>query len=194
MTDAPQPSDEKVRAALAEMIAGLDPTLAERLEHDVESHLELIALTNRGAREMEQLLQSSVTSARLAGASWERIGQRLGMSRQAAQQRFGRVPAEEGTGDTLQRRRLTPVTAFDEMEALAEAGRQGWHSVGYGAYFHDLVRSSEQWEHLRVPAFGSGRRGLEKAGWQKIGTLWFPWAYYARPTGKPVEDETKAAG
>jgi hypothetical protein len=123
----------------------------------------------------------------LAGAGWDRIGQRLGISRQAAQQRFGQAPVNSEPISTEATRRLTPVNAFDEMEALVEAGRQGWHSVGFGMYFHDLVHPDEQREHLRVGAFGARHRDLLQGGWQRIGAMWFPWAYYKRPTGKPAK-------
>lgn len=182
-----------LRVALSEAIAAVDPTLAERLEHEPDSYLDLIDLTRRSSDEVAQLLQAAVTSARLAGLSWERIGQRLGMSRQAAQQRFGRIPEGGDAQPSGEKRRLFPVTAFDEMEALAEAGRRGWHSIGYGMYFHSLVRADEQWEHLRVAAFGSSRNALEADGWHRIGAMWFPWAYYARPTGKPIEADDAAA-
>jgi hypothetical protein len=79
------------------------------------------------------------------------------------------------------------VTALDEMERLAELGRQGWHSVAFGTLYHDLERADQQWEHKRVVAFTHGRRELESDGWSRIGGMWFPWAYYSRPTGKPVQ-------
>ncbi|WP_154606164.1 hypothetical protein [Arthrobacter sp. AQ5-05] len=185
--------DDQLRVALSQVISAVEPTLAGRLESEPDSYLDLISLTYRSSEEIAELLQSAVTSARLAGLSWERIGQRLGMTRQAAQQRFGRVLESADTHLFGEKRRLFPVTAFDEMEALAEAGRSGWHSVGYGMYFHNLVRADEQWEHLRVAAFGANRRALELEGWQRIGAMWFPWAYYARPTGKPIETDEVAA-
>ncbi|WP_394253495.1 hypothetical protein [Arthrobacter pityocampae] len=187
MTHESSQPDEDLRAALSRVVAVIDPTLADRLEHDVESYLDLIDATQQASKEIDRLLHAAVTSARLAGASWDRIGHRLGISRQAAQQRFGRPAARSETISTEATRRLTPVTAFDEMEALAEAGRHGWHSVGFGMYFHDLARSEEQWEHRRVGAFGARQKDLQHAGWQRIGSMWFPWAYYKRPTGRPAE-------
>lgn len=186
MSKKPEGPDEQLRVALSQMITAVDTNLAGRLESEPDSYLDLIDLTHRSSEEIAQLLQSAVSSARLAGLSWERIGQRLGMSRQAAQQRFRGIPESADAHPSSEKRRLFPVTSFDEMEALAEAGRNGWHSVGYGMYFHSLVRTDEQWEHLRVAALGATRRGLEAEGWQRIGAMWFPWAYYARPTGKPV--------
>lgn len=189
MSSLPEWDDNALRHALSDAIAAADPSLAGRLEHDPSSYLDLIDLTARSAEEIAQLLQLSVTSARQAGLSWERIGQQLGMSRQAAQQRFGRVVDGIVTPSSDEIRRISPLTAFDEMEELAAAGRTGWHSIGYGMYFHDLIQSDEQWEHLRVVAFASSRRAMESEGWHRIGLMWFPWAYYARPTGKPIESD-----
>ncbi|POH66064.1 MULTISPECIES: hypothetical protein [Cryobacterium] len=177
-----------LRRSLSEAIAAVDPTLAGRLEHEPDSYLDLIDLTSRSAEEASRLLYLAVTSARQAGVSWERIGQRLGMSRQAAQQRFGRVVDSKDKPVSDEERRLYRLTAFNEMDVLNEAGRMGWHSIGYGMYFHDVVQANEQWEHQRVAAFGSSRHSLEGEGWHRIGTMWFPWAYYARSTGKPLEE------
>jgi len=185
----PEQSNDPVRVALSELITAVDPTLAMRLEENPEAFLDLIDLTRKTAEETTQLLQSAVASARLAGLSWERIGQRLGVSRQAAQQRFGIALDGVDAQISGEKRRLHRVTAFDEMGALDEAGINGWHSIGYGMYFHDLIRSHEQWEHLRVAAFGPKRRSLEANGWQRIGTMWFPWAYYARATGRPARSD-----
>ena len=189
MSQEPERADDILRRALSDAIAAVDPTLAGRLEHEPDSYLDLIDLTSRSAEEIAQLLHFAVISARQAGVTWERIGQRLGMSRQAAQQRFGRVLDSMDAHRSIEKRRLYPLTAFNEMDALDEAGRTGWHSIGYGMYFHDVIQSDEQWEHLRVAAFGSSRRALEGEGWHRIGAMWFPWAYYARPTGKPIESD-----
>ena len=67
------------------------------------------------------------------------------------------------------------------MPKLAEAGRCGWHSVGFGMLFHTLGSSDAQWEHHRelFPAPGTRRR-LEADGWGPVGS-WFPWGYWTRP-------------
>lgn len=50
--------------------------------------LEDIAEQQRRIAEMEKYLTAGVAQARLAGHSWAEIGVALGMSRQAAHQRF----------------------------------------------------------------------------------------------------------
>lgn len=169
---------------LSEAIAAEDPRLRERLADDPAAYLELVAVTAEADEATGDLLRAAVASARTAGHSWEAIGQVLGMTRQAVQQRFGgRRPEQEGPTTRL----LSPVTAFTEMEALARAGREGWHSVGYGALFHLLQRSDQQWEHLRLFLADQAARTLEKQGWQRIGSGWFPWVYLKRPLGLPPE-------
>ena len=92
-------------------------------------------------------------------------------------------------GPAREVRRLAPVSAFTEMDQLARVGRSGWRSVGFGILHHDLVRSDEQWEHRRVGVLLHDQRTLEADGWTRVGTMWFPWVYYARPTGLPAEPE-----
>lgn len=179
---------------LAEAIATADPELQERIESDPSAYLDLILLTHQAHQESARLLSAAVAAARSAGHSWEDIGTALGMTRQAAQQRFGArgQPDEDATNG--ERRVLRGLTAFNEMDALARAGKFGWHSVANGILYHTLERSGQQWEHRRVLFFGPERARLEAEGWQQAGSAWFPWVYYTRPTDKPaiMEDVSDA--
>lgn len=177
--------DDRLSAAIAASLPGL----SERLGHDPEAHLELIRRVADAQGSVDTLLHSSVSAARSAGHSWETIGSTLGMSRQAAQQRFGKGSAEATLPET---QRLSLMTSLNEMDVLNRAGRHGWHSVGFGPLFHTVQRDTQQWEHLRVLAFEPRRAALASQGWQQIGTLWFPWAYYARPTGEPALSQPEA--
>jgi hypothetical protein len=178
--DGPVDLRQALSATLAE-VAGADDG-----EPDLVRLLALVDVTSRAGAETKSLLREAVASARAAGASWEAIGRVLGMSRQAAHQRFGR-PLDHD--DVPGRRILGPVTAASEMEALRVAGRHGWHSVGFGAYEHTLEHSPTQWEHRRIQVVAVGTRTrLERAGWQVIGT-WFPWVYLKRDLGAPALPE-----
>ncbi len=117
----------------------------------------------------------------MSGKSWTAIGAELGMSRQAAQQRFG--DRDSATGGH-EERWLGPVTAFDEMAELELAGRQGWHTVEAGMLRHRMVRTDRQWEHKRV--LWSGVRRHARDGWQ-VGCRAFPWVYLIRETGEAVD-------
>lgn len=174
-----------LRDALAETIS----SVAGVLPDDADDPRELVALvgvTARAGDEVGHLLRQAVGSARAAGASWESIGRELGMSRQAAHQRFGHAGEDAAAVEiTPERRILGPVTAFTEMEELRLAGRLGWHSVGLGAFQHVVERSDTQWEHRRVAVVGPTRAALEREGWTVVGS-WFPWVYLKRTTGAPA--------
>jgi hypothetical protein len=176
--------DEEFAHLIARAVARLDPTIERRLETEPEAHLELVVLTKRASDEVSNLLRAAVSSARAAEWSWEAIGSALGMSRQAAQQRFGRRPeVVPGTGE---HRQLVGLTAFNEMDQLELWGRYGWHSIGFGPLFHDVEKSPVQWEHRRAVVGSRKARELEAAGWERIGTTWFPWTYLKRPLELPA--------
>jgi hypothetical protein len=152
---------------------------------DVEGHVRVIAASAAAERAARSLLHRSVVAARAAGASWSRIGAELGMSRQAAQQRFGAEPpaVEESTEE----RWLGPVTAFDELPELEAAGRQGWRTVGAGMLAHRMRRTETQWEHRRILWRVSLERELQD-GWE-VGCRAFPWIYLVRDLGLAPEPD-----
>lgn len=177
-----------LRQLLSEALTAARPDLTERLGTDPEAHLELVSLALSARAETDALLRAAITSARSAGCTWESIGQVLDMTRQAAQQRYGGAEsAMPRTGGKILR--LAPLTAFTEMRVLDRAGRYGWHSIGFGALLHIVEKSELQWEHKRVHVVGADRRELEDSGWEQIGSVWFPWAYYKRCTGEPALPE-----
>ena len=147
----------------------------------VDDHLALVAASARAEDEARRLLQRSVAAARAGGASWALIGAELGMSRQAAQQRFGAVSSSAGESE----RWLGPVTAFDELAELEIAGRQGWHTVEAGMLSHRMVRTDTQWEHRRI--LWRGSLAAETADGWRVGCRAFPWIYLIRDLGTPPE-------
>lgn len=179
-------SSSTMDGLLSEAVAAAGPDLSERIESDPAAYLELIARTEQAHRRTGDMLRAAVLSARGAGQSWDAIGKSLGMTRQAAQQRFGKGTVDEDGEIRPERWKLRGLTAFNEMEVLRKAGRFGWHSVNYGPYFHMLERDTMQWEHRRVYAWPRIRPTLEAEGWELVGTGWFPWSYYARRTGIPA--------
>lgn len=149
----------------------------------VDDHIALIAASARAETEVRTILQRSVTAARGGGASWALIGAQLGMTRQAAQQRFG-APAQASAANDAERW-LGPVTAFDELEELELAGRAGWHTVEAGVLAHRMVRTDTQWEHRRI-LWRASLASEEAAGWA-VGCRAFPWIYLVRDLGTPVD-------
>lgn len=173
----------RIREGVAAAVLAGPEGLLTALEHDEASYLCLVAATREGAQETSRLLREAIAGARRAGHSWDAIGRLLGVSRQAAQQRFGTPPgtAPDAAVDAPERRVLTPLTAFNEMEVLEREGREGWHVVDFGPFTHVVERSDHPWEYRRVPfAVGPRLRRLEDEGWIAVGA-WFPWCYLKRP-------------
>ncbi len=158
----------------------------DRTALGVDEHLALIAASSRAEGEARAILQRSVAAARAGGASWALIGAELGMSRQAAQQRFGAAaeasPASSPAGEE---RWLGPVTAFDEMVELDAAGRAGWRTFEVGMLSHRMRRTGTQWEHRRI-FWRTSLAAEEREGWE-VGCRAFPWIYLVRDRGIPPE-------
>ena len=181
MNDAPD-----IGRLLAKAIAAMDPTIEKRIEDDPQAHLDLVVIASQADAETGRILTAAVGSARSAGLSWEAVGKALGMTRQAAQQRFG-IKADDADAS---RTRLVGLTATNEMDVLDEMGRKGWHSVGHGPLFHDLEKSEVQWEHRRVFVGSRKAKVLENQGWELSGAMWFPWHYFKRATDRPAEEDS----
>ncbi len=81
--------------SLTDLIARLDEELpgADDLARISEAHLRAQTLTDLG----DQLVDHYVGKAKLVGASWSQIGDALGVSKQAAQQRPAPAPFERFT-------------------------------------------------------------------------------------------------
>lgn len=166
--------------------APLDP-------EDPASHLIIVRRAAEAERISRDLLLQAVGAARASGHSWAAIGRELGMSRQAAQQRFGGADAVDAVTTSgadapaaaPETRRLGPITALDEMAELAIAGRQGWRTVGAGMFYHLVKRTETRWEHRRVVWAGPAQR-FERDGWQ-VALRAFPWIYLVRDLGLPPE-------
>jgi hypothetical protein len=152
-------TDETIRERVAEAVL-------EDVGDEID-HLRLVAGADVAAREGERLLREAVAGARHAGHSWDTIGKVLGVSRQAAQQRFRSAEPDQG--------HRIRATAINEMDILEREGREGNHLVDFGAGYLVVEPSEHPWEHLRVV----GRQAPE-GDWQFVGR-WFPFRYYKRP-------------
>ncbi|HEX7041318.1 MAG TPA: hypothetical protein VF202_14470 [Trueperaceae bacterium] len=199
MTEGTKIDDARLAGSLAAALAEAGPDLEARMATDPEAYLDLVTIAAKAERQTEELLRSAVAAARSAGQSWEAIGARLGISRQAAQKRFGRADEDEapeggvgapaGAGEV---RVVSGLTAFNEMRVLERLGRHGWHSIGYGMLHHVVRRSDRQWEHVRLMAGSDAVEPLLEAGWQRVGRSWFPWVYLKRQLDLPALPEEGA--
>lgn len=183
-------SEDDLAGAIGRAI--LTDTDGSRLDpSDPATALDLVRRSSAADRVATDLLQQAVGAARSNGHSWAAIGAALGLTRQAAQQRFGRVePPPTAVPDPVTEREerwLGPVTAFDEMAELTLAGDLGWHTIGVGMLRHRMVRTTTRWEHKRVIWTGPVAR-YRTDGWQ-VAAKAFPWLYLARDTGVPVHSD-----
>jgi hypothetical protein len=179
-----------IREAVAEAVLTACEQGREGLDDDPDAHLLMVEAAGVAAEETSRLLRQSITGARTAGHSWEALGRLLGISRQAAQQRFGTPASGCADPDTPGRRVLKPLHAFNEMQALEKEGLRGWHVVDYGYLFHLVEASPSKWEHRRMwwPS-RRRRRAMEEQGWELIVPSDFdsPWTYYKRRLNEPAQ-------
>lgn len=61
---------------------------------EIEAELRSVNVYARLIQEEQAHLEHSIARARFAGASWAAVGEELGITKQAAQQRFGFVDKE----------------------------------------------------------------------------------------------------
>lgn len=92
---------DRIREGIAAAVLGAPDGLAESLEHDAHGYLRLLDASRVGAEEASRLLREAVQGARAAGHSWDTVGRVLGVSRQAAQQRFADKTAGAGSAAPL---------------------------------------------------------------------------------------------
>ena len=174
---------QALQEAIQQAVIGSDGLDAE-LERSPGAYLRLVARSDWALEESNRLLGEAVNQARRMGHSWSVIGGELGISRQAAQQRFG--PGRDQAVSDESTRRIVGATALNEMAILLKEGRRGNHLVSFGAGYLMVQGSDQRWEHLRVTTIFMGdlKRQLGQAGWEYVGT-WFPFRYFKRPLGTP---------
>jgi hypothetical protein len=91
---------DAVGPAAADGRAAARGLLGQSLLDESGSPLDAIAFIQGAASEIGEGMQAAVQRAREAGHTWAEVGQVLGISRQAAFQRFGR-PADPRTGQPM---------------------------------------------------------------------------------------------
>lgn len=87
---------ETGRDEVEQWLDDLDP--AATTAYDAAPHRRILSARHT-LSDAEGGLRQAVTDARAAGYSWAMIGASLGVSRQAAQQRFGEAPAAGRSSD-----------------------------------------------------------------------------------------------
>lgn len=129
--------------------------------------------------ESRAVLQQWVDAGRRAGMSWADIGALMGITRQAAQQRFGGAPDGTPADDGLVVR--TGATALNEMRMLAEEGAANRELVAVGLLTLSFRQTSKPWTYRRIVAFAPGQAIAQesRAGWVFV-AAWYPFLYFKR--------------
>lgn len=171
---------EKLRNAISNAVLNAAFTSDEHAE-DSTSYLRLVNAADIAHKECGFLLEDAVYQAKRIKHSWAAIGDVLGVSRQAAQQKFNPRSAPIEDFGEHKTRRITGAHAFNEMALLRVEGKAGNHLVGFGPLFLLVQESERQWEHKRVLNFSwQVKQDLESKGWIYVGA-WLPFLYYKRP-------------
>jgi hypothetical protein len=140
-----------------------------------EGFVEAITVAHLVADEGRLSLHRWIDAARRTGLSWTDIGNALGISKQAAQQRFKLMGAGEEfsfqDGEEIVR---TRYSALNEMGILREEGQKG----------HELIRTdSRSLAFRRRIGFGSMKNEMknemERDGWTHV-SCWPPLSYFKR--------------
>jgi hypothetical protein len=126
-----------------------------------------------------------VGAARRSGLSWADIGDTLGISKQAAQQRFRPNAAEDDMdledGDEIVR---LGATAFNEVAILEAEGLKGRELIRIGALTLVFRPTDCAWEYRRRIGARSLMPGMKNAGWTYVSS-WLPFHYFKRPLSHP---------
>ena len=155
-------------------------------EADTERFADVIKAAAVIADESGKLLHGWVNSGKRAGLSWAEIGALMGVSRQAAQQRFapGGTSMVVGTVGTEEDGFVvrSGMNAFNEVAAMEDEGRRGNELVGAAPFKLYFAPRDGWWENTRITAIR--RRGAvikhhEEEGWTHAFT-WSPFVYLTR--------------
>ena len=144
--------------------------------------IEMILASDIALSEAKMSLQRWVLAGRRGGLSWNDIGGLLGISKQAAQQRFSDRDATslhvlKPSDDIVNAR----ANAFTEMGILTTYGLEGYELLTTGPQQLTFRKTNQVWEYDRRVAISSGliTSHLVKKGWTHVST-WFPFHYFKR--------------
>jgi hypothetical protein len=132
------------------------------------------------ADESGLVLRQWIEAARRSGLSWSEIGDALGITKQAAQQRF-KSPSLETDLEIHEGEEIVRLgaTAFNEMSMLRAEGLKGNELIRTGPLILVFRPSPHNWEYCRRVGAVS-KSAMKKAGWS-YASSWLPFTYFKRP-------------
>jgi len=168
---------EQTSAIVLDWAAGCYPPFTGET---AEGFLEAITVAHLVADEGRASLHRWIDAARRTGLSWTDIGNALGISKQAAQQRFKPAGAggelAGGEGEEIVR---FGATAFNELSILREEGQKGNELVRTGLLTLVFRKTDHPWEHRRIIGPTSMMAQPKRAGWVYVSS-WMPFHYFKR--------------
>ncbi len=168
---------ERVTALVLEWAADRQPPFTGE---SVDGFAEAVIVAHVVADEARLNVHRWIDAARRAGMSWTAIGDALGISKQAAQQRF------RGIGDVdepdlhhgEQVIRLG-ATAFNEMTILRDEGEKGNELMRIGMLRLVFRSSDARWKYSRRIGGGVMIDQMIGQGWTHVAS-WLPFHYFKR--------------
>lgn len=143
-----------------------------------EEYARMIVASQILADESRRSLGLWIDAARRAGMSWVDIGALLGISKQAAQQRFG-GQRDDGEPPAEAIAVKLGTTTLTEPQILAQQGAARRELIEVGTFRLIFSPSDTTWEYRRsVRPLAADR--IEAESWQPAGR-WFVFHYYKRP-------------
>jgi hypothetical protein len=155
---------------------------------DRTQFVDLIIAAHLVADEGRLALHRWIDAGRRAGLSWTEIGVLLGISKQAAQQRFGGPLADKPEAPAAEIE-VRGATALNEMGLLEAEGGRGRELVAVGPLRLLFRQTALVWEYRRIVAIApTGQMSrLRAQGWSHVAS-WFPFHYFKRQTRRTIPD------
>ena len=180
--------EQELRSRVSDLVMDWHEQVVGVSVDDADAHHfeGLIGAAAVVADESGKLLRDWVGVGKRAGLSWADIGAVMGISRQAAQQRFAPSNTFMGVGtvgtdeDELSVR--SGMNAFNEVSAMEDEGRKGNELVGAAPFKLYFAPRGERWENIRISALrrrSSVIKQYEDEGWTHAFT-WSPFVYLTR--------------
>ncbi len=168
---------ERTAALVLEWAGDRDPPFTGA---SAEGFADAVVVAHLVADEARLNLHRWIEASRRAGLSWTAIGDALGISKQAAQQRFRAI---DGDAEMQAYRGEETVrfgtTAFNEMSILREEGAKGRELVRIGALQLVFQSSDARWEYDRRIGSKSLIGEMNDQGWTYVAS-WMPFHYFKR--------------
>jgi hypothetical protein len=178
MTAEPLSHEDRIRDRVAAL--GLDwhaESFGAFAGERKEEYARMIVAAHILADESRRSLGQWIDAGRRAGMSWVDVGALLGISKQAAQQRFGGTRDDDAPDGAITVKLGTHI--LSERRLLDEHGEAGRELVAASALSLSFRQTDRAWAHLRTVGPIDPARQIGE-DW-RTAARWFVFHYYKRP-------------